>query len=162
MVVIVRGIGLLILTLVLFSLFSLKMPKGQKAMSGLANAAVATFLVEAIHKYISGDLLNINFLSTVGSSSGSMGGVAAVILVGINMGINPIYAVVAGVAVSGYGILPGFIAGYIVALFAPYIEKKLPEGLDIIVGALLIAPIARLIALGVDPVVNATLINIGK
>ncbi|WP_291579091.1 PTS sugar transporter subunit IIC [Clostridium sp. UBA6640] len=162
MLTIIKGIGLLIFTLALFSLFSLKMPKGQKAMSGLANAAVATFLVEAIHKYISGDLLNISFLSTVGSSSGSMGGVAAAILVGISMGINPIYAVVAGVAVSGYGILPGFIAGYIVGLIAPYIEKNLPEGLDVIVGALLIAPLARGIALGVDPIVNATLINIGQ
>ncbi len=52
---IVKGMGLLLFTLGLFSLFSFKAPKGSKAMSGLANAAVATFLVEAIHKYISGN-----------------------------------------------------------------------------------------------------------
>ena len=131
-------------------------------MSGLANAAVATFLVEAIHKYISGDLLNLSFLRQVGESSGSMGGVAAAILVPIAMGVNPIYAVVAGVALGGYGILPGFVAGYIVGLVAPIIEKKLPEGLDTIVGALVIAPLARVIALGVDPIVNSTLISIGE
>ena len=48
MVTIISGIALLLITLAAFSLFSLKMPKGQAAMSGMANAAVATFLVEAI------------------------------------------------------------------------------------------------------------------
>ncbi len=48
---ILRGLGLLFITLGLFSVFSLKAPKGQSAMSGLANAAIATFLIEAIfHK----------------------------------------------------------------------------------------------------------------
>ncbi|SHJ91644.1 Phosphotransferase system, fructose-specific IIC component [Clostridium amylolyticum] len=159
---IVKGMGLLLFTLGLFSLFSFKAPKGSKAMSGLANAAVATFLVEAIHKYISGDFLNLTFLGKVGSVSGSMGGVAAAILVPISMGVNPIYAVVAGVALGGYGILPGFIAGYIVGLIAPIFDKKLPEGLNTIAGALLIAPLARFIAMGVYPIVNGTLVNIGQ
>lgn len=159
---IIKGIGLLLGTLALFSVFSFKMPKGQLAMSGLANAAVATFLVEAIHKYITGDLIGMTFLGEVGATSGNMGGVAAVILVGISMGINPIYAVTAGVAVGGYGILPGFIAGYVVGLIAPIIEKKLPQGLDIIVGAIVIAPIARVIAFGSDPIVTLTLDNIGN
>lgn len=55
MLTIIKGVSLLFLTLVLFSLFSFKAPKGDKAMSGLAGAAIASFLVEAIHKYISGD-----------------------------------------------------------------------------------------------------------
>lgn len=158
---IIKGLGLLLGTLALFSLFSLKMPKGQKAMSGLADAAVATFLVEAIHKYIAGGIFKINFFNQVGSAAGSMGGVAAVILVGLNLGINPVYAVAAGVAVSGYGILPGFIAGYIVVLIAPKIEKVLPTGLDLIVGALVIAPFARLLASASDPIVTLVLENIG-
>ena len=58
MVTIISGIGLLLLTLAGFSLFSLKMPKGQAAMSGMANAAIATFLIEAVHRYITGDLLS--------------------------------------------------------------------------------------------------------
>lgn len=161
MFILIKGIGLLLFTLFLFSLFSLKMPKGQKAMSGLANAAVATFLVEAIHKYISGNLLHIKFLGEVGAASGNMGGVAATILVGLNMGLNPVYAVTAGAAVLGYGILPGFVAGYIISFIGPILEKKLPKGLDIIVGALLIAPLARGIAFGVDPIVNSTLLSIG-
>ena len=31
-------------------------------------------------------------------------------MVPIMMGVNPVYAVVAGAALGGYGILPGFIA----------------------------------------------------
>lgn len=162
MLEIVKGLGLLLFTLVLFSAFSFKAPKGSKAMSGLANAAVATFLVEAIHKYISGDFLGLSFLGEVGSVSGTMGGVAAGILVPLSMGVNPVYCVVGGVALGGYGILPGFIAGYAIGLLAPILEKYLPEGLDTIVGALLLAPLARLIAMGADPIVNSTLLSIGS
>jgi fructose-specific phosphotransferase system IIC component len=158
---IIKGMGLLLLCLAAFSLFSLKMPKGMKAMGGMANAAVASFLVEAVHKYVSGDLAGFKFLGEVGSASGSMGGVAAAILVPIGMGVNPVYAVVAGAACAGYGILPGFVAGYIVGLIGPILEEKLPLGLDMIVGALLIAPIARGIAMVSDPFVTTALQTIG-
>ena len=150
MLTIVKGIGLLLLTLACFSVFSLKFPKGSEAMSGMANAAVASFLVEAVHHYITGDLLGIAFFSELGTVSGSFGGIAAATLVPISMGCNPVLAVVAGVAVGGYGILPGFVAGYIVGFVAPFLEKKLPEGLNLIVGALAIAPLARIIAIAVD------------
>lgn len=158
---IIAGIGLLVLTLAGFSFFSMKMPKGSAAMSGMANAAVATFLVEAIHKYITGDLLKISFLSMTGSVSGSMGGVAAAVLVPISMGANPLLCVAAGVAVGGFGILPGFIAGYLVGFVAPWLEKHLPLGLDTIAGALLIAPFARMTAMLVDPAVSSALTVIG-
>lgn len=161
MITVISGVGLLLLTLGAFSLFSLKMPKGSLAMSGMANAAIATFLVEAIHSYITGDLFNISFLKDVGITSGSMGGVAAAIAVPIAMGANPVLCIAAGVACGGYGILPGFFAGYIVGLIGPVIERKLPEGLDVIAGALLIAPFARLLAFAADPIVNATLAHIG-
>lgn len=161
MFTIISGVGLLLLALAGFSLFSTKAPKGSEAMSGMANAAIATFLIEAVHKYITGDLLNLEFFQTLGATSGSLGGVAAAISVPLAMGVNPVLAVVAGVAVGGYGILPGFIAGYFVGLIAPVIERKLPEGLDVIAGALMIAPLARIITIVVDPAVNATLVKIG-
>lgn len=161
MLTIISGVGLLLLALAGFSLFSTKAPKGSEAMSGMANAAIATFLIEAVHKYITGDLLNLEFFQTLGATSGSLGGVAAAISVPLAMGVNPVLAVVAGVAVGGYGILPGFIAGYFVGLIAPVIERKLPEGLNVIAGALLIAPMARIITILVDPAVNATLVKIG-
>ena len=161
MITILSGVGLLLAALAGFSLFSLKMPKGQLAMSGMANAAVATFLVEAIHKYITGDLLGLSFFRTVGETSGSLGGVAAAIMVPLSMGANPVLSVVAGVAVGSYGILPGFIAGYLVGMVSPILEKKLPEGLNIILGALLIAPFAHLVAWASAPVVSVVLARIG-
>ena len=162
MTTIFLGMGLLLLTLAGFSLFSMKAPKGSAAMSGLANAAVATFLVEAVHRYISGDLLGSAFLGEVGSVSGSLGGVASAILIPISMGANPLFAVVAGVAVGGYSILPGFVVGYLIGFIAPVIEKHLPAGLDTILGALLLAPIARGIAFLTEPVVNAAMGYIGN
>lgn len=162
MTTIFLGMGLLLLTLAGFSLFSMKAPKGSAAMSGLANAAMATFLVEAVHRYISGDLLGSAFLGEVGSVSGSLGGVASAILIPISMGANPLFAVVAGVAVGGYSILPGFVVGYLIGFIAPVIEKHLPAGLDTILGALLLAPIARGIAFLTDPVVNAAMGYIGN
>ena len=131
-------------------------------MSGLANAAVATFLVEAVLKYIFGDLIGISFLGEVGAMSGSMGGVAAAILVPIAMGANPVFAVVGGVAVGGYGILPGFLAGYVIGFLSPLVEKYLPNGLDTILGALILAPLARLIAFAANPAVNAAMQYIGQ
>ena len=56
MITIITGTALLLVTLAGFSLFSMKMPKGQAAMSGMADAAVATLLVEAILSYIAADI----------------------------------------------------------------------------------------------------------
>jgi fructose-specific phosphotransferase system IIC component len=158
----VKGLFLLLMVISLFSWFSFKAPKGDKAMTGLANAAVATFLVEAILRYIAGDMIGLEFLKSVGMASGSMGGVAAVVLVSINMGLNPVYAVVSGVATFGFGIIPGFIAGYFIYFIGTFLEKKLPAGLDVIVGAIVIASLARLIAQTTNPLVTMILDSIGE
>ena len=147
---IITGLGLLLLTLAAFSLFSMKAPKGSAAMSGMANAAVATFLVEAVHRYISGDLLHLAFLGETGTISGNMGGVAAAIMVPIGMGVNPVFAVVAGVALGGYGILPGFIAGYAIGFIAPFIEKHLPPGLDSVLVNAALAHIGGMISAAIE------------
>lgn len=159
---ILKGIILLLIVLTGFSLFSLKMPKGMKAMGALAGAATASFLVEAFQRYVGGDLLGIEFLGGVGDAAGSMGGVAAAALVPLALGVNPTYAILIGVSVAGFGILPGFLAGYILAFIIPKVEKKVPQGLDLIFIICFIAPLSRLIATASNPLVNATLLNIGK
>jgi fructose-specific phosphotransferase system IIC component len=158
---ILKGTALLLLVLGLFWLFSYKAPKGMKAMGALANAACAAFLVEAFQLYVGGDLLGIKFLGEVGTAAGSMGGVAAAALVALAVGVSPVYALMLGVSCAGLGLLPGFIAGYLVAFLAKLIEKKVPGGLDLIVTILVAAPLVRLIAVGMKPVVDATLLNIG-
>ncbi|OQY41660.1 MAG: transcriptional regulator [Fusobacteriia bacterium 4572_74] len=158
---ILKGMALLLLALSCFSVFSLKAPNGQKAMSGLANAAVATFLVEALHKFISGNMLGIAFLGNVGSIVGGLGGVASGSLVMLALGINPVFALATGLALSGMGILEGFIVGYALSFLVPLIEKHLPEGVDVIVGVLVLAPLGRFIAEAVSPIVTITLNQLG-
>ena len=158
----VKGVGALILTLVVFSIFSMKCPKGDKAMSGLADAAVATFLVQAIFQYICGDFLGIEFLGTVGESAGAMGGVASAALVGIAMGTNPVYAVASAAAINGYGILPGFIAAYVIYFVIKRIDKWVPTGLDVILCSLIAAGMGRGIAMLVDPLVNSVITTVGE
>ncbi|MCR1933380.1 PTS sugar transporter subunit IIC [Clostridium tepidum] len=159
--VILKGTLLLLLCLSAFSLFSLKAPKGMKAMGALADAAVATFLVEAFQSYVGGDMLHINLLKETGLAAGGMGGAAAATLVPLALGVSPVYAVLVGASCYGLGILPGFVAGYALSFIVPIIEKKVPKGLDLIVCVALVAPLARLIGNGATPVVNATLLNIG-
>ena len=158
---IIFGTVLLLVVLGLFTLFSYKAPNGMKAMGALANAACASFLVEAFHFAFFGEVLKIEFLQGVGNANGSLGGVAAGILVPLALGVSPVYAVLTGLAVSGFGILPGFIAGYLISYVVKFLEKKVPAGLDLIAIIIIAAPLSRLIATGVNPIVNGTLLKIG-
>ncbi|MEN8077298.1 PTS sugar transporter subunit IIC [Clostridioides difficile] len=158
---IIFGTVLLLIVLGLFTLFSYKAPNGMKAMGALANAACASFLVEAFHDAFFGGVLNIGFLQGVGAANGSLGGVAAAILVPLALGVSPVYAVLVGLACSGFGILPGFIAGYLISYVIKFLEKKVPAGLDLIAIIIIAAPLSRLIATAMTPIVNSTLLKIG-
>lgn len=162
MLQILTGTGLLLVVLALFTLFSYKAPNGMKAMGALASAACASFLVEAFHSAFFGDVLKIKFLSEVGASNGSLGGVAAATLVPLALGVSPVYAIMIGLTCMNFKILPGFIAGYLVSYVVKYLEKKIPAGLDLIVIILFATPLAYGIGKFTSPVVNGTLATIGK
>ena len=123
-------------------------------MGALANAAIASFLVEAFNKYVGGQVFGIKFLEELGDAAG--GGVAAAGLTALAIGVSPVYALVIGAACGGMDLLPGFFA-----TMMKYTEKYVPDGIDLIGSIILLAPIARLIATGLTPVVNNTLIKIG-
>lgn len=162
MISILTSTALLLVVLALFTLFSYKAPHGMKAMGALASAACASFLVEAFHASLFGQQLGIKFLGEVGAANGSLGGVAAAILVPLALGVSPVYAVLVGLSVSGYGILPGFVAGYLISFVVKFLEEKTPAGLDLIVIILVAAPLTRGIAMVMDPIVNDTLMQIGQ
>ncbi|MDU6095666.1 MAG: PTS sugar transporter subunit IIC [Staphylococcus epidermidis] len=145
----------------MFTLFTYKAPSGMKAMGALANAAIASFLVEAFNKYVGGQVFGIKFLEELGDAAGGLGGVAAAGLTALAIGVSPVYALVIGAACGGMDLLPGFFAGYIVGYMMKYTEKYVPDGIDLIGSIVILAPIARLIATGLTPVVNNTLIKIG-
>ena len=152
------GTLFLVLVLVIFTLFTYKAPSGMRAMGALANAAIATFLVEAFNKYVGGEVFGIKFLEQLGDAAGGLGGVAAAGLTALAIGVSPVYALVIGAACGGLDLLPGFFAGYIVGYLMKYTEKYVP---DLIGSIVLLAPLARLIATGLTPVVNNTLLKIG-
>ena len=80
-----------------FTLFTYKAPNGMRAMGALANAAIATFLVEAFNKYVGGEVFGIKFLEELG-----MREVLAVLLTGLTalaIGVSPVYALVIGAPV---------------------------------------------------------------
>ena len=64
------GTLFLILVLIIFTLFTYKAPNGMRAMGALANAAIATFLVEAFNKYVGGEVFGIKFLEELGDLCG--------------------------------------------------------------------------------------------
>lgn len=158
---IIIGTSLLILVLAIFSLFNYKAPHGAKAMGALASAACASFLVEAFQDSFFGKVLGFQFLSEVGGANGSLSGVAAAILVAIAIGVSPAYAVLIGLSVSGTGIIPGFVAGYVVSFLIKWMEKNIPGGLDLISIIIVGAPLTRFLAQLITPVINSTLLTIG-
>ncbi|HER8235505.1 TPA: PTS fructose transporter subunit IIC [Streptococcus pyogenes] len=158
---IIIGTSLLILVLAIFSLFNYKAPHGAKAMGALASAACASFLVEAFQDSFFGKVLGFQFLSEVGGANGSLSGVAAAILVAIAIGVSPGYAVLLGLSVSGTGIIPGFVAGYVVSFLIKWMEKNIPGGLDLISIIIVGAPLTRFLAQLITPVINSTLLTIG-
>lgn len=161
MIQILTGTALLLVVLALFTLFSYKAPQGMKAMGGLANAAVASFLVEAFHFSFFGEVLGMKFLENVGAANGSLGGVAAATLVPLALGVSPVYAVMVGLTCLNFKILPGFIAGYLVSFVIKKLEEKVPAGLDLIVIILIAAPLAFGIGQFTSPIVNGVLGTVG-
>ncbi|WP_025728492.1 PTS sugar transporter subunit IIC [Atopobacter phocae] len=159
---VITGTAALLVVLSCFTLFNYKAPYGTKAMGALANAACASFLVEAFHASFFGGVLGFDFLQQVGDSNGSLGGVAAAILVPLALGVTPVYAVLVGLTCAGMGILPGFVAGYLISFVLLEMEKRLPGGLDLILIIVFAAPLTRFIAQLSTPVVNATLLRIGE
>ncbi|MDU1765620.1 MAG: PTS sugar transporter subunit IIC [Staphylococcus epidermidis] len=129
----------------MFTLFTYKAPSGMKAMGALANAAIASFLVEAFNKYVGGQVFGIKFLEELGDAAGGLGGVAAAGLTALAIGVSPVYALVIGAACGGMDLLPGFFAGYIVGYMMKYTEKYVPDGIDLIGSIVILAPTNPLI-----------------
>ena len=155
---IILGVGTLVIVLVIMTLFLKFAPYGKEGLQALSGAACATFLPQAFLSYAIGGIFHIKFLQEIGDLAGSLGGIAVGILACINLGVSPVFAVIVGLVLKDFSLLPAFIAAYITAFVIKFIEKKVPEGLDLIV-VILIAPalvygLATLINPGVTAVLN--------
>ncbi|MFC3419407.1 PTS sugar transporter subunit IIC [Salinicoccus hispanicus] len=156
------GIGLLVLLLTFFTVFTYYAPHGDKAMGALAAAAIATFLVEALQSFVIGDIFSLGFFQEAGTEAGLLSGVIVAFLVALTMGVNPLNSAIIAVSCGGIGLIPGFFAAYLISFVVKYMERNIPNGLDFIVVVIVIVPITRLIGLLLTPLVDASLLNIGN
>ncbi|HCS98671.1 MAG TPA: transcriptional regulator, partial [Enterococcus faecalis] len=90
------GILMLVLVLCGMSLFSFKAPRGKKSLSALSGAACATFLPEAFLRYAVGGVFHLDYVSQIGETMGSLGGLAAGALVPLAFGISPVFSIILG------------------------------------------------------------------
>lgn len=156
------SVSLLLIILVAFTLFTYYAPFGSDVMGALATAAIATFLVEALQRYVIGDIFNIPFLQETGIVAGELSGVIVAFLVALAMRITPQNSAILAVSFGGIGLIPGMFAAYIIAFLVKLIEKKIKNGLDFIFIVLLFVPLARLLGVLITPLVDGSLLQIGE
>lgn len=157
----ILGIGTLLVVLLAMTLFLKFAPNGKVSLQALSGAACASFLPEAFLKYAIGGVFHSEYFIKLGDVAGSLSGVAVGILTCLKFGINPVFAVLTGLVLFDFKLLPAFIAAYLVAFGIKALEKYVPEGLDLIVVILLSPAIAFGIASIVSPSVTAVLKQIG-
>ena len=156
------SIILLLVILVIFTLFTYYAPYGSDVMGALATAAIATFLVEALQRYVIGDIFNIPFLQETGTVAGELSGVIVAFLVALAMNVRPQNAAILAVSFAGIGLIPGMFSAYLIAFLIILIERKVKNGLDFIFIILLCVPLARLLGVLITPLVDGSLLQIGE
>ncbi|MCU5745855.1 PTS sugar transporter subunit IIC [Staphylococcus sp. SQ8-PEA] len=159
---IVLGIGTLLVVLLAMTLFLNFAPYGKQGLQALSGAACATLLPQAFLSYALGQIFHISLLQDIGDLAGSLSGVAVGILTCLNLGISPVFAVIVGLVLKDFQLLPAFIAAYFISFALKYIERKVPEGLDLIVVILIAPTLTFLIAKLISPGVIAVLHQIGS
>lgn len=160
MEILIGTIALLVI-LALFSLFTFKAPHGSKAMSALADAAVASFLIEALLGAVLGDALGLEFFGEIGVVAGSLSGIAAAALVALALKVQPGYALMIALPLAQFGILPGFIAGYLVSFVVRWMQEKIPNGINLLAIIFIATPLSYGIAYFLAPFVDDILLSIG-
>jgi uncharacterized membrane protein len=156
------SILLLLFILAVFTLFTYYAPYGSDVMGALATAAIATFLVEALQRYVFGDIFSLPFLQETGTMAGELSGVIVAFLVALAMRITPQNSAILAVAFGGIGLIPGMFSAYIIAFLVKFIEKKIKNGLDFLFIVLLCVPLARFLGVLITPLVDNSLLQIGE
>ena len=155
------GTLFLILVLIIFTLFTYKAPNGMRAMGALANSGYCDILSRSIQQVCWWRSIRNQISRGVrGSLREVSEAFFAAGLTALAIGVSPVYALVIGAACGGMDLLPGFFAGYLIGYVMKYTEKYVPDGVDLIGSVVLLAPLARLIAAGLTPVVNNTLLKL--
>ena len=120
---IILGVGTLVLVLIVMTLFLNFAPYGNKDYKHCREQPVH-FLATAFLSYAIGGVFHIHFFQVIGDLAGSLAGVAVGILTCVNLGISPVFAVIVGLVLHDFKLLPAFIAAYIISFGIKFIEKK--------------------------------------
>ena len=147
------GILMLVLVLCGMSLFSFKAPRGKKSLSALSGAACATFLPEAFLRYAVGGVFHLDYVSQIGETMGSLGGLAAGALVPLAFGISPVFSIILGLSLIKVSLLPAFITAYLLSFVVEQMQKRIP------VAASLVAGFIQPVVLGVLEVIGGTILS---
>ena len=123
------GILMLVLVLCGMSLFSFKAPRGKKSLSALSGAACATFLPEAFLRYAVGGVFHLDYVSQIGETMGSLGGLAAGALVPLAFGISPVFSIILGLSLIKVSLLPAFITAYLLSFVVEQMQNVFQKGL---------------------------------
>lgn len=158
---IILGVLVLLAVIAIMTLFTFKAPNGKKAVSALSGAACATFLPQAFLSYAIGGVFHIEFIKQIGDVMGSLGGLAAGSLIPLAFGISPVFSILLGVSLLKFKLLPAFIAAYVISFLIKEIQKRVTDGLDLIVVVLVGPILVNLIATMISPVVLMILHLIG-
>lgn len=158
---IILGVLVLLAVIAIMTLFTFKAPNGKKAVSALSGAACATFLPQAFLSYAIGGVFHIEFIKQIGDVMGSLGGLATGSLVPLAFGISPVFSILLGVSLLKFKLLPAFIAAYVISFLIKEIQKRVTDGLDLIVVVLVGPILVNLIATMISPVVLMILHLIG-
>ena len=159
---IILGVGTLVLVLIIMTLFLNFAPYGKQGLQALSGAACATFLPQAFLSYAIGGVFHVKFFQEIGDLAGSLSGIAVGILTCLKLEVSPVFAVIVGLVLHDSKLLPAFIAAYVVAFGIKFVEKKVPEGLDLIVVILLAPAVTFGLANLISPGVIAVLKQIGS
>ena len=119
---IILGVGTLVLVLIVMTLFLNFAPYGKQGLQALSGAAVH-FLTTSILKLCDRWRFPYSLLPSDWRFSRSLAGVAVGILTCVNLGISPVFAVIVGLVLHDFKLLPAFIA-YIISFGIKFIEKK--------------------------------------
>lgn len=119
---------------------------------------------QAFLSYAVGGVFHVDFIKQIGDVMGSLGGLATGALVPLAFGISPVFSILLGVSLLKFKLLPAFIAAYVVSFLIKQIQKRVTDGLDLIVvvlvGPILVNVIASLISpfvIGILQVIGGTI-----
>ena len=120
----------------------------------------ATFLPEAFLRYAVGGVFHLDYVSQIGETMGSLGGLA----VGARaaaFGISPVFSIILGLSLIKVSLLPLLLPRIFLSFVVEQMQKRIPEGIDLLVVILVIPVAASLVAGFIQPVVLGVLEVIG-